>query len=177
MRSVRRSPWGAATAVSIALHATCFDASALAKVYLEEEGSAAVRQYWRSQATRFTTPFCFYETLGILKREKLKGRITKQRYLRVALELTSWFRTSHSTKDDIKFYEIDVFNDVKGLAEHYDLDLSDAFQLLTLEAGYFQHLVDGSRTLLVTADEALGQAARSRGLPVWDCLREPVPGA
>jgi hypothetical protein len=56
------------------------------------------------------------------------------------------------------------------------LDLSDAFQLLSLQAGYFSHLIGGSRTVLVTADGALARAARQRNLPVWDCMREPLPG-
>jgi hypothetical protein len=68
-----------------------------------------------------------------------------------------------------------VFVDAKELAEGTDLDLFDAFQLLSLQAGYCSGLVGGSRTLLVTADEALAKVARQRKLPVWDCLREPLP--
>jgi predicted nucleic acid-binding protein len=55
--------------MSRTVHATCFDASALVKLYIEgEPGTDALRRYWNSQATRYTTPFCLYETLGILKR-------------------------------------------------------------------------------------------------------------
>lgn len=52
--------------MSIPLHATCFDASALVKRYVDEPGSDQLRRYWNSQATRYTTPFCLYETLGVL---------------------------------------------------------------------------------------------------------------
>jgi predicted nucleic acid-binding protein len=77
--------------------------------------------------------------------------------------------------DDIEFLDPEVFRDAMELAEHTDLDLSDAFQLLSLQAGYFRYLAGDSKTLLVTADAALAQAARQRALPVRDCMREPMP--
>jgi hypothetical protein len=76
---------------------------------------------------------------------------------------------------DLDFTDIEVFRDARELAEHSELDLSDAFQLLSLQAGYFAHLIGDSATLLVTADEALAHAARTRHLPVWDCQREAMP--
>ena len=161
--------------MSVAVHATCFDASALAKRYLDEPGSQELRRYWNTQATRYTTPFCFYETLGILKRHMLKGTLTKEQYLRAARDLVAWFRASQSAMKDLDFTDREVFRDAVDLAEHMNLDLSDAFQLLSLQAGYFQYLAGDSKTLLVTADEALAKAARQRRLPVWDCQREPIP--
>jgi hypothetical protein len=68
------------------------------------------------------------------------------------------------------------FFEAKTLAMDHDLDLSDAFQLLSLQAGYFCGLPGESATLLVTADEALAAAARKLDLRAWDCLREPLPG-
>jgi predicted nucleic acid-binding protein len=161
--------------MSYAVHPTCFDASALVKRYIDEPGSDVLRAYWNTQATRYTTPFCLYETLGVLKRHKLNGKVTKERYLLAATDLVAWFRASHSRIHDLEFTSRDVFANAKELAEHHDLDLSDAFQLLSLKAGYFSHFIAGSATLLVTADEALALAARGMGLSVWDCLRETVP--
>lgn len=165
----------AAETMSIALHATCFDASALTKLYVNEAGSEQLRLYWRSQATRYTTPFCFYETLSILKGYVRRGALTREGYLKASSDLVAWFRTSQSRRDDIEFFDIEVFSDVKELADEHDLDLSDAFQLLTLQAGYFSVLVGDSATLLVTADEPLARAARAMRLPVWDCIRDPMP--
>ena len=156
-------------------HATYFDASALVKRYVDEPGSEALRGYWASQATRCTTPFCLYETLGVLKRYKIRGTLSKDAYLRAATDLVCWFRASTSRRDDIEFTDHEVFRDARKVAEDHDLDLSDAFQLLSLEAGYFASLIGDSATLLVTADEALAAAARKRKLPVWDCQREPTP--
>ncbi len=163
--------------MSRAVHATCFDASALVKRYVDEPGSDALRAYWRSQATRYTTPFCLYETLGALKRHKLRGTLTKDEYLNAASDLVAWFRVSQSSVRDLDFTDRHVFIDAKELAEDNDLDLSDAFQLLSLEAGFFAQLIGDSSTLLVTADEALAVAARKKRLQVWDCQREPMPTA
>jgi len=160
--------------MSVAGHATCFDASALAKRYLDEPGSFALRQYWNGQPTRYTTAFCLYETLGILKRKRLKGVLTKERYLRAATDLVAWFRASESRRD-IDFTAPKVFAEASKLAEQTDLDLSDALQLLSLRDGYFSVLVGDSATLLVTADAALALAARNMALRVWDCEREPIP--
>jgi hypothetical protein len=76
---------------------------------------------------------------------------------------------------DPDFTQMDIFINARNLAEQTGLDLSDAFQLLSLEAGYFSPMVGDSKTLLVTADEALAKAARQRNLPVWDCVRELMP--
>jgi predicted nucleic acid-binding protein len=160
--------------MSIAVHATCFDASALAKLYIDELGSKELRQYWRIQATRYTTPFCFYETLGVLK-QRVPKVLTREQYFDAASRLHAWFRVSSSQINDIDFTQVDVFRDAKDLAQSYDLDLSDAFQLLTLQAGFFAPLVGGSATLLVTADGKLAKAARCLKLPVWDCAQEPMP--
>lgn len=161
--------------MSIAVHATFFDASALVKLYIDEPGSAELRAYWRSQATKYTSPFCFYETLAALKRKRLKGALTKEQYLRAAKDLMAWFRASSARIDDLDFEKRDVFADVTELADHYDLDLSDAFQLLTLQAGFFAALIGGSASVLVTADRELAEAARKVGARVWDCQREPMP--
>jgi predicted nucleic acid-binding protein len=161
--------------VSIAVHATCFDASALVKRYVDEPGSDALRAYWTMQHTKYTTPFCLYETLSVLKGFKRRGVLTKEAYIKSANDLVVWFRASHSKIRDLEFTDREIFHDAKELATDTDLDLSDAFQLLSLQAGYFAGLVGDSKTVLVTADEALAKEARKRRLPVWDCLREPMP--
>jgi hypothetical protein len=76
---------------------------------------------------------------------------------------------------DLDFTHREIFSEAKELAESYDLDLSDAFQLLSLRAGFFAALAGESKTVLVTADEKLAAVARRMKLPVWDCLRQPMP--
>ena len=41
--------------VSVALRANCFDASALLKRYVQEDGSETLRAYWHRESTKFTT--------------------------------------------------------------------------------------------------------------------------
>lgn len=161
--------------MSIAVHATCFDASALVKLYVDELGSVELRQYWRSQATRYTTPFCLYETLGVLKRRKLDRTLTMEEYLRKSTDLVHWFRASSSQLNDLDFTSPRVFSRAREVAVQFDIDLSDAFQLLSLDEGYFRALANESKTLLVTADDGLANAARALGLRVWVCTREPMP--
>jgi predicted nucleic acid-binding protein len=161
--------------VSLALYATYFDASALVKRFLNENGSDILRKYWATHTTLYTTPFCLYETLGVLKRHKLMGTLTKTGYFKSCTELIVWYRASANRIKDLDFTRPDVFADAKEIAESHDLDFSDAFQLLSLQAGFFAPLVRDSATLLVTADEPLANAARSRGLRVWNCLRQPMP--
>ena len=161
--------------MSYPVHPTCFDASALVKLYVTEDGSEVLRAYWRTQATRYTTPFCFYETLSILKGKWRRGALTKEAYLGSVSQLVAWFRASDSLREDLNFIgDRDVFREAREIAEHEDLDLSDALQLLTLEAGYFSHFLGGSASLLVTADEPLAAVARKRGLSVWNCVRDPI---
>jgi predicted nucleic acid-binding protein len=68
-----------------------------------------------------------------------------------------------------------TFNEAKSLAEKTALDLSDAFQVLSVKAGFFSPLVGDSATILVTADKRLAQAATGEGVRAWYCLEDPAP--
>jgi predicted nucleic acid-binding protein len=41
--------------MSTAARASCFDASALLKLYVQEDGSDKLREYWNREPTKFTT--------------------------------------------------------------------------------------------------------------------------
>ena len=157
--------------------ANCFDASALVKVHVTEDGSDLVRHYFHSRSpTKYTTPFCFYETLNALKVKWMyRDEISKEQYNRAAFELTTWFQASTRYTRDIDFSDSTVFTRVRAIAERHSLDLSDAFQILSVKDGYFSRLANESRTVLVTADEALAKAARIEGVRSWYCLGEPEP--
>jgi hypothetical protein len=62
--------------------ANCFDASALVKLHVNEEGSDIMRGYFHNRAPGgYTTPFCFYEALDVLKSKWLiRGEITRDEY-------------------------------------------------------------------------------------------------
>lgn len=157
--------------------ANCFDASALIKVFTQEKDSELVRNYFNSRSpTKYTTPFCFYETLNVLKVKWLyRHEITKNEYTEAAFRLTAWFSASTRYAKDIDLHDALVFSRVRELAERHSLDISDAFQILSVKEGYFSHLINDSQTVLVTADEDLAKAARIEGVKSWYCIGDPEP--
>jgi predicted nucleic acid-binding protein len=161
---------------SASARADFFDASALAKVFTDEPGSNIVREYWNSRATKYTTPFCFYEAMNVLKvKWKHKGKLSVTQYLDAAFRLTAWYGASSSKINDLNFADPLTFAETKKLAERNGLDLSDAFQIMSVKSGYFSVLVNDSATVLVTADKGLAEAARVEGLRVWNLMLEPPP--
>lgn len=154
-----------------------FDASALAKVYTDEPASDIVREYWELSATKYTTPFCFYEAMNVLKAKwKYKAQLTLPQYLDAALRMTAWYGASSARISDLNFADPLTFAETLALAERNELDLSDAFQIMSVKRGYFSVLGNDSATVLVTADFKLATAARSEGLQrVWNPMLEPPP--
>ena len=161
---------------STAVRADFFDASALVRVFTDEPESAAVRQYWHSRASKYTTPFCFYEAMNALKGKwKFKGQLDHPGYLDAAFRLTAWFGASSRRIKDLDFADPLTFSKTKSIAERHSLDLSDAFQITSVQQGYYSVLINESATVLVTADNELAAAARNEGLRVWNALTEPAP--
>ena len=153
-----------------------FDASALVKVYTDEPASSVVREYWRLSATKYTTPFCFYEAMNVLKSKwKYGSKLTLSQYLDAAFRMTAWYGASSPRIADLDFADPLTFAETRTLAERSGLDLSDAFQIMSVKRGYFSVLINDSATVLVTADNHLAAAARSEGLRVWNLMLEPPP--
>jgi predicted nucleic acid-binding protein len=75
----------------------------------------------------------------------------------------------------LNFTEPNTFVEAKEIAQRNQLDLSDAFQILSVKKGYFSVLVNESSTILVTADKELAGAARNEGLRAWNLMVEPAP--
>ena len=153
-----------------------FDASALAKVYSDEPRSDVVREYFRLRSTKYTTPFCFYEAMNVLKSKwKHKGQLSLEQYLNATFQLTAWYGASSCAIKDLDFTEPSTFSKAKDIALKSRLDLSDAFQILSVKNGYLSVLVNNSSTVLVTADKELAEAARTEGLRAWNLMSEPMP--
>jgi predicted nucleic acid-binding protein len=156
--------------------ASFFDASALVRVYVDEPGSELVRSYFHSEPTKFTTQFCFYETLNVLKSKWIHRQlITREQYLEASFRFVAWYGMMRRTTLDLDFTEPTVFSKAKDLAERTGLDLSDAMQILSVSLGDYSSFCEGSKTVLVTADKPLARVARSEGLRVWSVLEEPAP--
>ena len=162
--------------MSGAVRASCFDASALLKRYVDEDGSAVVRSYWAREPTKFTTSLCFHEALTLLKVSHFyRKQLDRPQYRRATLDLCAWFAAVSKDIPELSFLSPAGFFAAQRISERHDLDLSDAFQIVSLKEGFFSVLSGESQTVLVTGDQALAEAAREEGLRVWNVLTEPPP--
>ncbi len=162
--------------MSVALHANCFDASALLKRYVQEDGSEILRAYWNREPTKFTTSLCFYETLTKLKHFHFyRKTLDSAEYKTATRDLYAWYGEVSKQISEPNFLSLKVFLAAERTAETHGLDLSDAFQILSLKEGFFSKMSGDSKTILVTADAKLAKAARAEGLRVWNLLDEPPP--
>lgn len=107
----------------IAVRADFFDASALVKIYSDEPSSDVVRQYFNARATKYTTPFCFYEAMNVLKGKwKHKNQLSLDQYIDAAFRLTVWYGASSSWIDDLDFADPLTFSSARTLAKRSELD-------------------------------------------------------
>jgi len=151
------------------------DTSVIVKLLVDEDGSATIRTYLGRHATFATTSVCFAETLGVLKAKLVRKLLTEEQYLSACEELMAFLRHGKIEIDDVGISQRRTFDEVEQLTKKYSIDLSDAYQLVTLKRGLYSPLEGDSRPILVTADEDLAKAAKSEGLRAWDCLSEPAP--
>ncbi|WP_018016466.1 type II toxin-antitoxin system VapC family toxin [Teredinibacter turnerae] len=157
--------------------ANFFDASALIKVFTGEYGSERVTEYFYNQApTKFTTPFCLYETLNILKSKWIyRKELSKEQYLECCFNLLSWYRLATRHVSDLELFDPVILGKVQSLVDLYSLDFSDALQLLTVKEGDFSFFVEESETLFVTADKGLALAAKNENIKIWCCINGEPP--
>jgi len=156
--------------------ASCFDASALVKIFTSEHDGDAVRRHFREGSpTKYATPFCFYETMNVLKGKWLyQKQLTQDQYNVAARSLMAWFRPL-TKYPDLDLGHPLVFLEVQKIAQKHALDWSDAFQIVSVKDGFFARLVNDSQTILVTADRRLAAVARAEGLRAWNCIDEASP--
>ena len=156
------------------------DASALVKFFIKEDGSEKLIEFLNHESSYYTSPFCFYETLSAFKRKRNREEITQKQYEDASFELVAWFEylSKQSGIKDIDFMDSEVFFMVRDLVQKYQkykLDFSDAFQIVCVKRGYASHLVNGSQTIHVTADDLLWEVAKEEGIRSWNILKEEIP--
>jgi hypothetical protein len=106
---------------------------------------------------------------------KPPGNIGDDEYHKAAFELSAWFSASSKNLPDLDFVDPMTFPQVQSLARKYSVDLSDAFQILSVQKGFASVMSGESQTILVTADKGLAAAARSEGIRVWNVMTEQLP--
>lgn len=162
---------------SDSVRACFFDASALVKLCVDEPSSDEVRAFFSSEATKYTTSFCFYEALNILKSKwRNQGKLSRNEYLNTCFRLTTWFASTDRWVKNLEITDAVALGKACDLAVKHELDMSDALQLITVKEGYFSRCCAGSKTVFVTADKKLADVAlKDHGLLVWCVLEQPPP--
>jgi predicted nucleic acid-binding protein len=155
-----------------AVRANCLDASALVKLYVAEPDSAAVRTYLEGEATWYSTPVCFFEALGVLKRKRNlpeghPQKIGEEEYHHAGFAMVADFAARSKKLPDLDMTDPRIFTAAQQMCKKYPmLDFADAFQILSVKEGYFSPLCNDSATVLVTADKALATAAENEAIRV-----------
>lgn len=152
------------------------DASALVKLLVDEPGSSRLKEYFDNPNVFRMTSLCFAEALGVLKAKYLyRGEITEKGYLHRSYLLEVYLKHGRIKLDEVSLTDPAMFDEVEVIVKKYQIDISDALQIVTLKKGRYSKFVEESQSLLITADADLAKAARSEGLKVWDCINEPSP--
>jgi predicted nucleic acid-binding protein len=155
------------------------DASAAVKLVIDERGSAEIRSYFKERGDQgfefYMTSLCFVEALSALKTKWEKNELNKEDYVGACGQLIALLAISDLQLDELSLTDLDIYLKTKQIVREYDIDFSDALQVVTVKHGRWSLLSGESQSLLITADGPLARAARGEGLVVWDCLREPPP--
>lgn len=161
---------------SEAATAMLLDASVLVALFSDEPWSLVVRERCETVALRYTTPFCYFEAMNILKSKwKHQGKIDQAAYRAACTKLSAWFggATRAGFIQDSNFLDPPHFQRVRRLVDETGLDFSDAFQIDSLKHGYFSVLAGESRPILATRDVELASVAKAQGIRVWNVELEP----
>lgn len=159
--------------------AVFLDASAIIAYHVETQVRREVLlKWWPTEALKYTSPFCLFETLNYYKsmwKGDRKPALSHEQYRTLVFNTHAWYRAAKRYVNEVSLDDPNTFQETYLLAMKHELDMSDAFQLTCLKTGYFSCLVNESSTLLVTGDTALAKAASAEGLVVWNFRAHDEP--
>jgi predicted nucleic acid-binding protein len=146
---------------------------------LEEDGSQKLRTYFSENFTFWTTSICVGEALGVLKRKRFSkknsDKISEEKYLASTEILVTYLRHNDISIHDVNLTDNKIYSEIEETAKKHSLDIADAFQLVTLKFGFPSVFGGESKTIFITADRTLADAARNENLRVWYIIEEPAP--
>lgn len=154
------------------------DASVAVKLLVPENYSEQLRDYLiNNWSYHFhITEFAFYETLSVLKQKLLKKEIDMKKYHTAIAKLTGYLEEGLLNIDtEFRMDNFKVILEVGELVNKYSLDYSDALQIYTVLKGKWNVSCYECKTVFITADSELAEAARHEGLRVWNPLEEATP--
>jgi predicted nucleic acid-binding protein len=136
---------------------TCFDASAMAKLLLDEEGSAAAGQLWARADDPYASIVGYAELRGSIARAVRSGRIAREDYPTTRLELERlWGSVGAIRLDGHLAHFAGAVADKHGLGALNAIHLASALSIATT----------GDRPAFVVFDKRLREAAAAEGLTV-----------
>lgn len=158
------------------------DASALVKLVVPEDKSNVLREYFNNHSVFWTTSFCIAEVFGVLKakhsrygKQSVQGGISESVYLASLEDLVAMVRDERISITEENIFNREIFNEVEKLCSEYGIDAIDTFQLVTMLRGFPSKMIEDSKTILITADRKLANAASKKGLRVWNCMKKSTP--
>lgn len=151
------------------------DASAIVKIFFQEDGSDLIRDYYYSNAGFFSTSLCLTEALSVLKAKWKYEHIQESEYFEATERLLVDAWSGKLEIDEVALLSVGGINTVKTIGKKYSLDWSDALQIITIKKGKYSHFSGESQSILITADNGLAIAATEEGIPTWNCIKETMP--
>jgi predicted nucleic acid-binding protein len=150
------------------------DASAMVKLFLNEDGSKVFSEYFFHHTNYCTTRMTFYEAMNVLKSRLFKN-CNKNKYYQAVEELAIHGWGGKIEIESIELDNLEVFKEVSKLSMAYDLDVADAIQIYSILGGKYCRLINESSSVLITADDKLEVAAKTNGIRVWNCRNNARP--
>ena len=154
------------------------DASVAVKVFCKEPGSEAITEYIVRNASVmcYVTEFAFYEILGVLKRKWNRDELNDDGYTLAISKLEGFLDEGLIQIDaDFKPHDRRLIHELGQMVKKHKIDYSDVLQIYAVLHGKRKHYAHECKTVLVTADSDLANAAIAEGLRVWHFPKDTPP--
>jgi predicted nucleic acid-binding protein len=157
------------------------DASALVKLVDDSPGESSgrdvLRKYYNEHSSMYATSYCLAEAFGVFKRRFLNNEINEGQYIEYVQGLIRLTVGWKLQLDEVDILLPIVSSEAERLIRKWKhkIDFLDCIQIVTVLHGRNRVLVGESRSILITADNALAKAARAEGARVWECNSETDP--
>lgn len=141
------------------------DASVMVKLFVDENGSKQIRGYVQDTTISFfTTNFCYFETLSVLKGKWKHKKINHDEYIQHCSLLFAYKKEERIKIMEYPLTDLHDFGKLERLTKNYGIDISDALQLLSIKETVLRMTVEESETTLITGDKGLAEAAKKEGV-------------
>jgi predicted nucleic acid-binding protein len=158
---------------SIGIKIKYLDASAIVKLYLEEDGSSYFRDYFYNHTNFCTVSITFYEAMNVLKAKLFNEN--KENYYKAVEDLVINGSGGKIELEDIELKNYNIFKEVSDMSFRYNIDIADAIQIFSILKGKYSFFAFDSKSVLITADDQLEFAAKDNNIRVWNCRRSNKP--